>query len=55
MKVGKPESELSSDEITKRRDEAIGRALNTPPKPHTAGAKAKSKKKEKSVEEPARR
>jgi hypothetical protein len=28
------QNELSDDEIARRRDEAIRRALNTPPKPH---------------------
>jgi hypothetical protein len=34
--MGKPDDEQSSPEETaRRRDEAIRRALNTPPKPHS--------------------
>jgi hypothetical protein len=36
--------QLTSDQIAKRRDEAVRRALNTPPKPHKAMKKGAVKK-----------
>jgi hypothetical protein len=39
----KDQDELSEEEAAKRRDEALKRALNTPPKPH----KPKENKKDK--------
>jgi hypothetical protein len=40
-----PKQQLSDQEIVKRRDEAVRRALNTPPKPlkEMKAAKAKAK------------
>jgi len=43
MGTDKPkEEDFDAREIAKRRDDALRRALNTPPKPH--GKSAKSKK-----------
>jgi hypothetical protein len=36
---------LSPQQITKRRDEAVRRALNTPPKPHKNMKKGTTRKK----------
>ena len=32
--MSKHEKKLGTEEVAKRRDEAVRRALNTPPKPH---------------------
>ena len=37
-------NDLSHDEIVQRRDKAVGRALNTPPKPLKSMKKKQSKK-----------
>jgi hypothetical protein len=42
---------LSKKEIERRRDEALKRALNTPPRPHTP--KGKPKKRRQSAEKAA--
>jgi hypothetical protein len=38
-----PTDEYSEEEAARRRDEAIRRALNTPPQPRTGNGKAKRK------------
>jgi hypothetical protein len=51
MTAKQPGEKLSDQEIARRRDDAIRRALNTPPKPHkemvgkTKRAKARRKRK----------
>ena len=42
MTVCPPETLYEEAEIAERRDEALRRALNTPPQPHTAKRKAPS-------------
>lgn len=41
--MGKDEQELDDDEIARRRDSALRRALNTPPKHHKDMKKGKRK------------
>ena len=45
MKTGPSNSNYSDEEIARRRDEALLRALNTPPKPHSAMKLGKRKAK----------
>lgn len=39
------EPEMTEAEIARRRDEAVRRALNTPPKPYKASKKGRPRKK----------
>jgi len=39
LKSPKDQDELTEEEAAKRRDEALKRALNTPPKPHKPKSK----------------
>jgi hypothetical protein len=41
--MGKESDEYGDDEIARRRDEALLRALSTPPKPHSAMKLGKNK------------
>ena len=43
----KPDEELTEQEIAERRDEALRRALNTPPKQHKDMKKGKGRKRQK--------
>jgi hypothetical protein len=45
MKTKDYPSEFSEEEIARRRDEAIRRAMNTPPHPRTGGSDSKGQKK----------
>jgi hypothetical protein len=46
MNKGYPDA-YSDEETAKRRDEALRRALNTPPKPHKSGKKKPTHKRKK--------